>query len=305
MMRWTKTYVKKSLVSYTFLLPVFIGMAVFAAYPIIMSMVYSFTDYNGSFATRVGVFNYVAMFDFSAGGKFFDIFNSFSVTFIYVLASTVLNLVLSYVLALFLKAEVKGIRVIRLLCYLPVLIPGFVSGFVWGQIFSYNADGIGNGIINSWLTQLGLPTLTFFASAKTSLLTLIMTNLWTVGGGMIMLLAAFANISPEYYEAAKMDGAGYFKQLFYITVPMSTPILFYNLVVSIISGLQIFATMAAYGTGMEDSLYFIAIRIYRTAFTGNNDYGLACAEGYLLFLIIALLSLLMFKFNGWVHYGDD
>ena len=304
-MRWTKNYVKKSLISYVFLLPVFIGMAVFAVYPIAMSLIYSFTDFNGWFATQIGVFNYVTMFDMSPGGQFFEIFNSFAVTFIYVIGSTLLNMVLSYILALFLKKEIPGIRVIRMLCYLPVLIPGFVSGFVWGKIFAYNAEGIGNGIINSWLMRMGLPTLTFFASSQTSLITLILTNLWTIGGGMIMLLAAFANISPEYYEASKIDGAGYFKQLFYITIPMSTPILFYNVVVSIISGLQIFATMAAYGTGMEDSLYFIAIRIYRTAFTGSNNYGLACAEGYLLFLIIALLSLVMFKFNGWVHYGDE
>lgn len=296
--------IKNSLVSYSFLLPVIIGMAVFAMYPIVMSFIYSFTDYNGSFATTAGIFNYAEIFNFGLSGAGREVFNSFKITFIYVIASTALSMVVGYILALFLQRNIKGMKVIRLLCYLPVLIPGFVSGFIYRDIFAYSAMPVGNGLINTWLGKLGLGKLTFFGSAQTALASLVMTNLFGVGGGMIMLLAAFGNISPELYEAARIDGAGYMRRLFFITVPLSTPILFYNVVVSMITGLQIFGTMASYGTGIEDSLYFIGIRIYNTAFADNN-YGLACAEGYLLFMVTIALSLLLFKFSGWVHYGED
>lgn len=295
---------KDNLVSYAFLLPVIIGIGVFAFFPIIMSVSYSFSDYNGSYAQNFGIFNYQELFDISIAGSFIPVMKSFGITFTYVIVSMAIMTVLSYALALFLKKNVKGSRIIRLLCYAPCLIPGFIGGFIWRDIFSYDAMGVGNGLFNNWLTSVGLQPFPFFEDKNTTMFSLILTNLWTVGGGMIMLLAAFGNISPELYEAAEIDGAGYFKKLFKITIPLSTPIIFYNVVTSVISGLQIFATYGAYGTGAEESLYFISIRIYRMAFE-NGEYGLASATSYLLFAVIAALSAVMFKLNGWVHYGDE
>ena len=300
---------KKNLVSYSFVLPFFIGLVVFTAYPIVMSFVYALSNFNGVKITEIGLFNFTdKIFDFSEFGWGRKVFGSLGITFLYVIEGTGLSLVLGYILALFLRAEIKGMRLIRVLCYLPCLIPGIAAGFIWTDLFSADlADPSMNGLLNTWIIKSGGEPLTFFTSAKTSLATLIFTGLWGIGGGMIMWLAAFGNISPELYEAAKIDGAGYFKRLFAITVPMSTPILFYNAVTSLIGGLQVFGTYANYGTGVEDSLNFIAIRIYVTAFVDSfpGNYGLACAMAWVLFAIIALLTLVMFKTSGWIQYGED
>jgi multiple sugar transport system permease protein len=297
--------VKKNLVSYSFLLPVIIGMIVFTFYPIIMSLIYSFSNFNGVRMTRLYLNNYKNIFNFEITGYGSRVFGSLKITFIYVICNVSLSLVLSYVLALFLRRAIKGIRVIRVLCYLPCLIPGIASGIIWNDVFTCNlSDPVFTGLINTWLLKLGFNQLTFFSDASTSLATLIFTGLWGMGGGMIMWLAAFENISPDLYEAAKIDGAGYLRQVFFITVPLSTPILFYNLVTSLIGGLQVFGTYATYGTGVDDSLNFIAIRIYITAFQDKN-YGLACAMAWFLFLIIGALTLIMFKFSGWIQYGED
>ena len=303
--------IKNDLISYVFLLPFIVGALVFTAFPIVMSVLYSFSNYNGARATQMGFFNYINMFSMGRGGLFLPVMKSFGVTFIYVIASTVINLGLSYILALFLHNKIKGIKIIRVLCYLPCLIPGLASGFIWRDVLSYGVPTAGNpynglGLFNMWLTKAGLPTATFFESENTAMLSLLFTGLWGLGGGMIMWLAAFENISPEYYEAARIDGAGYMRCLLKITIPLSTPILFYNMVVSMISGLQVFGTFAAYGTGKNESLYFIAIRIYITAFSGSvHNHGLACAMSWVLFLIIGMLTLVMFKTGNWVQYGDD
>ena len=302
--RWRS--LKKNLVSYSFLLPVIIGILVFTLYPIVMSFLYSISNFNGVKITKLGLFNYKDIFDFSQFGWGNKVFHSLKITFSYAIASIVLSLSLSYILALFLNREIPGIRVIRVLFYMPCLIPGIAAGLIWRDAFAANlADPSLNGIFNTWIIQLGGQPLGFFSEAASSLPTLIATGLWGIGGGMIMWLASFENISPELYEASKIDGAGYFRRLFSITVPMSTPILFYNAVTSLIGGLQVFGTYATYKTGVEDSLNFMAVRIYYTAFDGSNEYGLACAMAWLLFVIIGLLTLVMFKTGNWVQYGED
>lgn len=302
--RYSKRMLKTSLQCWVFLIPVTVGMVIFAALPILLSLFFSFTNYNGAYVSQLGVFNFTRLFNLSGivGSTFL---NSMRVTFVYVLCNMAFSTVLGYALALFLQRKMRGMGVLRLLFYLPCLIPGFASGFIYTAMFRYSvAEGGSTGLFNTWLMNMGLPQLTFFAEKSTAIPTLIATSIFTLGGGMIMLLAAFANISPTLYEAAKLDGAGYFKQLFHITIPLSTPIVFYNLVTSLIAGLQTFGTYAAYGTGPEEEFNFMAVEIYRMAFKRYN-YGLACAEAYLLFVIIGLLSVILFKFSGWVHYGDD
>ena len=303
-----KRYAKDSIAAYIFLLPVIVGTLLFTAYPIVMSLFYSFTDLRAGLPSRMTFENYVNLF--SVGDISHEFFRSLGITMLYVVSSTVINIVLSYALALFLKKNIKGIRVIRLLCYLPVLIPGIAGGLIWRDIFAYDADGFARnmGVINSVLTNFGLKPLTFFNSASTAMPTLLLTGLWGIGGGMIMWLAALGNIPDDLYESAELDGAGYFRKLFSITIPLTTSMLFYNLVTSLISGLQIFNTYATYGLGEGESLYFVGIQIYIKAFPrdlGIPEQGLACAMSWILFIIIGALSLVMFKTNNWVKYNDD
>ena len=131
-------------------------------------------------------------------------------------------------------------------------------------------------------------------------------NIWTIGASMILWLSALKNIPQGLYEAAKIDGAGVLTRVLKITIPMSTPMIFYNLITSIIGALQTNATMVYAsngGRGEGDSLYFIAVKIYNEFATGY--YGYASAVAWVLFVVIAILTFITFKTGKWVYTGDD
>ena len=157
---------KKNLVSYSFLLPVIIGILVFTLYPICMSFLYALSNFNGTKITQMGLFNFQKIFTFGVTGWGDRVFGSLGITFVYVVCNLTLSLVLSYVLALFLQRAIAGMRIIRVLCYLPCLIPGIAAGFIWTDAFAANlADPTMNGLFNTWLMKLGMEPLTFFTDA--------------------------------------------------------------------------------------------------------------------------------------------
>ena len=295
-----KKWIKKDYACYLFLLPAFIGFFVFSVYPMVASLLYAFTDFNGTKITQIGTMNFEKIFSSDIIDGWSEVGKSFGLSILYSVISIPMNLVLSYILALFLYKEIKGIRFFRLLYYLPVVIPGIAMGLLWMDVFSSESTGIMNQIF----AFLGIPKSNFFQSADTSLATYILTGLWVIGGNMIMWLAALNNIPPSVTEAAKIDGAGYFHRLFVIVIPLCTPILFYNLINGIIATLQTFDSYAMVGAGVDNSLYFIAVRIYVTGFK-HMKMGLACAEAWLLFLMVAACALIMFRFSKWVFYSDD
>lgn len=290
---------KKNYISYIFLMPAILGFFIFTIYPVSASFFYSFTDYNGMFATKFGLFNFADIFDSSISGRWAEISKSFGITFLWSVVSVPFGMILSFSLSLFVFKEVKGIKIIRLLYYLPCIIPGIAISLLWADMFSEN------GLINTWLVSIGLHANTFFDGENTAFLTLLLTQVWLIGGGMIMWLAALNNIPNTLFESAKIDGAGYFRTLFKITIPMCTPIIFFNLVNAIIVSLQIFDSYAMVGVGPKESLKFINIYIYTIAFVGSGTQkGFACAVAWLLFLVIAIITVFTFKTNKWVYYGD-
>ena len=134
----------------------------------------------------------------------------------------------------------------------------------------------------------------------------IFMGLWGIGGGMILWLSAFKNIPNGVYEAADIDGASVFTKVFKITIPMSTSMIFYNLIMGLIGALQVNSTLIYAprdGRGYENSVYFVGVKIYREAFVRDN-LGYASAIAWVLFLVIAILTLVCFKTNKWVYYGD-
>lgn len=293
-------WIKRDYACYLFLIPAFIGFFVFSVYPLIASLLYSFTDFNGVRITMIGTFNYETIFSADPIHGLKQVGASFGLTFLYSVISIPMNLVLSYILALFLWRNLPGIRFFRLLYYLPVLVPGIAMGLLWVDVF----DPGPNGIMNQIFSVLGLGQSRFLQSADTALPTYISTGLWVIGGGMLMWIAALNNVPPATIEAAKIDGAGYFRRLFVIIIPFCTPILFYNLINGIIGCLQTFDSYAMVGAGVDNSLYFIAVRIYITGFE-THQMGLACAEAWLLFLVVAACTVIMFRFSRWVFYADD
>jgi len=243
--------------NWLFLLPAIIGLGVFTLYPILMSLVYSFSNFNGFVITRINVYNYVEIFDFTEFGFGKEVWASFKVTAIYAVLGIPLSMVFSFILALALHKNIPGIKALRLLFYLPVLIPSIVSGQIWIDLLGFPP----NGLINQTLMNMGIRPGYFFSHQSSSLASLLTISQWGIGGGMIVWLAALSGIQPSLYEAADIDGAGYFTKLMKITIPMCTPMIFYNLVSAIIGSLQVFDTYSYLGTGVDNELNFIAIRI--------------------------------------------
>ncbi len=293
-----KSSIRKEFSNWLFLSPFIVGFCLLVLYPCAMSLIYSFTDFNGVFMTGFGLFNYASLFDFSQYGIGKEVFRSLGLTVIYTVVSIPINVLLSFILSLLLRKAIPGIKVLRLLFYLPVLIPGIVFGQIWLDMLAYPT-----GLINQWLAAVGLPKGTFLSSAKTQLGTLIGLSQWTMGGSMIIWLAALSNISPTIYEAAEIDGAKFFTKLFKITIPLCTPMIFFNIISLVIMCLQTFDSYAYLNRGIGEATYFIAIRIYYTAFE-QQQYGFACSIAWLLFVIIAALTAIMFKTSKWVYYGD-
>ena len=279
--------------------PVIIGVLVFTYYPAVQSLYYSFTDYD-LFTQRNFIWfeNYEMIFTLDP-----DTWKVITNTLIYAGVSVPLNLVLGFLLAQAANFKIKGITVYRTLFYLPVIIPTVASGLLFMDMFQVGPSGI----LNNILETIGLPKLTWFSSAKTSLASFIFMNVWNVGGGMIIWLSCFKQIPVALYEAAELDGANAWNKLVHITVPMSTPIIFYNLITGIIGSLQVSSSLivgGSYGKGIENSLYFMAVKIYNEAFR-SMSMGYASAFAWVLFLFIALLTVIIFKRSKWVFYGGE
>jgi multiple sugar transport system permease protein len=233
-----------------------------------------------------------------------DLWQAMKVTGVYTAISVPLSLVLSFSLALLLNRKIKGVGVFRVLIYLPVIIPVTAGGILWRNFT--DAD---YGMANKFLTSLGAKPFPFFTEAKTSMPSLIFIGLWGLGGGMILWLSALKNVPETYYEAAKIDGANAFVRLFKITVPMCTPMIFYNLVMSVIGSLQTFGsvyTLTGGSPGKNNALLFYLMKVYNDAFNiMGATMGYAAAMSWLLFLVIAALTFIVFKTSKWVFYGED
>ena len=290
-----KANVRENVSGYLFILPVILGLLVFTLTPFLLSFYYSFTDFdNLNPPNWVGLANFARMF---GDEKFW---NSVKVTSIYAVVTVVLSLSLSFLLALVLNLRYRGMKVFRVLLYTPVIIPGIAAAAIWGDMF--NSTYV--GIVNRFLSVFGIEPFPFFTSSKTALFSMIILSLWGLGGNMLIWIAGFNGISPSLYEAAELDGAGRVRKLVSITLPMMTPVIFYNLVMGIITALQAFGP--AYlltGGGPLDSTNFLALNIYNTAI-GRLEMGYASAQAWFLFVVIIGLTIVVFATSGWVYYGD-
>ena len=284
---------------YLFISPVMLGILIFTVIPLLYSIYYSFTDYSILNPTKfVGFDNYTAPFTIYKD----DFYRSIRVTLLNALFSIPISMVLVYLLSLLLNSKIRFIKFFQKLYYIPVLIPTVVSGLVWRNVIDVKF-GLGNRI----LTALGFEKNQFFNDPRTALPTLIFLGLFGLGGGVILYLANFKNIPVSLYESAELDGAGSVRKALHITFPMSTPIIFYNLILSIIGSLQVFANVFVItgGTGgAENSLMFYVFHIYVRAFL-DFKFGLACALSWILFIVIAILTFVVFKTSRWVFYGED
>lgn len=282
---------------FLFLLPWILGLSVFTIGPMIASGYLAFTDYNLlQPPSWVGLDNFREM----AGDE--RLWNSFRVTVVYVFTSVPLQLALALGVALLLDRGMRGLTFYRSVFYLPSLMGGSVAiAILWRQVFGKE------GIINGFLALFGVDAPGWIAHPDYALGTLVILHVWTFGSPMVIFLAGLRQIPDMYYEAAKVDGAGTLRRFRSITLPLLTPIIFFNLVLQVIFAFQSFtqAYIVSGGTGgPSDSTMFFTLFLYKEAFT-DLDMGYASAMAWFLLLVIAALTAFNFWLSKfWVFYDD-
>ncbi|WP_433428026.1 carbohydrate ABC transporter permease [Nonomuraea sp. CA-141351] len=293
----SKRFDKADRIGYLFLTPWFIGMAVFTVGPILASLYLSFTEYTLLKPPEwLGPANYAEMLEDPRLHK------SLLVTFIYVFVSVPVQLALALALALVLNRGVRGLSFYRSIYYLPSLLAGSVSiAILWRQIFGKD------GLVNQLLSMAGVEGVSWVAHPDFALGTLVVLNAWTFGAPMVIFLAGLRQIPVSYYEAAQVDGAGTVSRFFRITLPLLTPIIFFNLVLQMIGAFQSFTQAFVISGGQggpSDSTLLYTLYLYQRGF-GSFDMGYASAMAWFLLAVIAALTGLNFLFaKRWVFYGS-
>lgn len=279
-----------------FISPWLIGFLVFTLYPFLMSFYYSFTLYDAiSEPVWVGVQNYQELVRDPLIWK--SLFN----TIYFVVVSVPLSIVLGLGLALLLNMKLRGMGIYRTLLYLPTVVPFVAASLLWLWLLDPQF-----GVINYALSNLGINPPGWLVDPAWSKPALIFMGLWGVGGSMILYLAALQDVPKELYESAEIDGAGWIRRTFNITLPMISPVILYTVIMGLIGAFQYF-TQAYIVTsgGPDDSTLFYSLYLYNNAFIYFH-MGFASAMAWVLFLIILAATLLVFRSSAKaIYYGGE
>ncbi|MBS5603583.1 sugar ABC transporter permease [Clostridium sp. AF18-27] len=287
----------KRYVGLLYIAPWLLGFLIFQLYPFIASFCYSFTDYTLLNQPQfVGLKNYLTLFTTDK-----QFLSTMKITGFYALLSVPLKLAFALFIAILLNAKIKGIGIYRSLYYLPSILGGSVAvSVLWRVIF------MKDGMINHFIGLLGLGPVNWLTDAKLALITLSLLQVWQFGSAMVIFLAALKGIPAELYEAASIDGSGKWNQFLHITLPQISSVVFFNLIMQSIQALQNFTSaFVITGGGPMKRTYIIGMKLYDDAFRFYK-VGYACAESWILFLVILALTLLVFKSSdAWVYYADE
>ncbi|MDO1584941.1 carbohydrate ABC transporter permease [Rhizobium oryzicola] len=280
-----------------YLSPYIIGLLVFTALPFLASFYLSFTDYNlMSTPTFVGIANYAKLLTADRTFK-----KSLSITLFYVFTTVPLKLAFALFIAVILNYKLKFINFFRTAFYVPSILGGSIAiAVMWRYLF---ADV---GIVNMALQGIGFEPVNWFGDPTNALFTITLLRLWQFGSAMVIFLAALQSIDKSLYEAASIDGAGKFATFWHITMPLITPVIFFNLIMQMVQAFQEFnGPYIITQGGPLKSTYLLPLYIYEAAFK-RFDMGYASAIAWVLFAIIMVLTLIAFwSSRHWVYYAGD
>lgn len=289
-------YRKQESYFYGFISLWMIGFFVFILGPMLYSLYASFTDWNGITAPEFsGITNYLRIFlEDDLMGK--SIVN----TLVFTLVSVPLNLMIGLVLATLLNKRHFGSHFFRALFYMPSVVAGVAIYIAWTYLMSTNT-----GIFNLWLSKLGIEAVGWLSDPHWAMTSIILVNATSCGGQMLIILAGLQDIPKDYYESAMLDGAGKIRCFFKITLPLLTPVVFFNVIMSIIAGLQVFTQpwILTQG-GPLNSTYVYGIHLYNNAFR-YYKFGYSCALAWLLLVVVLGVTGLVFgSAKRWVFYRE-
>lgn len=280
---------------YLFILPVVLGLIFFVFGPMFVSLYFSFTEYSVlQSPVFIGLRNYQDMFSRPQ----LRVLQSLWITIVFALTSVPLTMAAALGAAVLLNQKLHGMRIFRTMLYIPTIVPAVATVFVWGWLL--NPD---KGLINASLQWLGLPKYAWLSEPNTALPTLILLSLWGIGGTMVIFLAGLQGVPEALYEAGRLDGANAVRLFWHITLPQITPTIFFVLITGLIGTFQYFvpAFILTKG-GPLFATYFYNLNLYEKAFRWQF-MGLASAMAWLMFAIILVLTLILFRSSdAWVYY---
>ncbi len=273
------------------------GFVCFTLGPMIASLVLSFTEWDLLSPPQfVGLANYHRMFVDDP-----LVLHSLRVTLNYCVGAVPLHLILGFSLAMLLNTGVKGLPVFRTVYYLPAVLSGVAVAMLWRWIFSPEY-----GLLNGFLAAVGVEGPNWLLDERWVIPAFVIMSLWGVGGSMVIYLAGLQGIPTALYEAAMMDGANALERTLHITLPMMSPVIFFQLVMGIINAMKVFtsAFIMTNGGPANASLFYM-LYLYRQSFQ-YFKMGYASAMAWLFFIIVVLLTLLVFRSSStWVYYEGE
>lgn len=280
-----------------FALPAILGFLIFTLGPMAASAFFSLTEYNGvGTPVWVGLENYRVLLITDPVFK-----KSLLVTLQYILMSVPLNITVSFLIAFLLSQDIRCRGFFRAAYYVPTVVPLVATSIIWKWLLDPNS-----GILNYLLRMVGLPVSRFLFDERTVLPSMALIGVWQTGATMLIFLAGFMGIPRQLYEAVEVDGGKAWHKFKSITVPMMTPSIFFNLVIGLINGFQVF-TQAYIITsgGPNNKSNFVILQLFKEAFTYGR-MGRACAIAWVIFLIVVVLTIINFKISDkWVYYESE
>ncbi len=291
----------KRFIIFIFLLPSLAGLIVFSIIPIIYSFLISFTDWNGlnrwsiaeGIPQFIGIQNYI---DILKGEEFWKVLGN---TFTFIVLYIPLIIMMSILAAVLLNQKRRGVGIFRVVYFIPVLTSWVAASLIWKWLLSKDY-----GPINQFLSFIGIEGPAWLQDPFWAMPGIVIASVWKdLGYFSLILLGGLQGINPVYYEAAQIDGANAFRKLMHITIPLLTPILFFVMIISIVSSFQLFPqVMIMTDAGPYGSTQVMVERIYRYSF---NYYkmGYASSFSWILFVIIFVFTLVQLRLQKkWVHY---
>jgi multiple sugar transport system permease protein len=274
--------------------PAVLGFLLWQLGPIIGSLFIAFTDWGiAGNPEWIGLQNFKQIF---TSDELFR--KSIGVTLYYSFASVPLRILVAFLLAVLLNQKIRGLPIFRTIFYLPAIVPAIASSVLW--IWLFNPDF---GLLNSVLRPLGFPKIQWIYSSSSVMPSFILMSLWDIGPMMIIFLAGLQGVPRQLYEAVEIDGGNAWHRLRHITIPMITPTILFNLILSIIGAMQMFVQpyVMTEGGPNNNSLMYV-LYLYQKAFE-QSQMGYASALAWILFIIIAVMSFLVLRTSSsWVYY---
>ncbi len=290
--QWTK----RNKIGFMYVCIWIFGFLLFQMYPFISSLIYSFTDYDiFDKPAFIGLDNYIKLFT-----KDKEFWNSLTVTLKYTFITVPGKVILALIIAMILNRELKGINFMRTVYYIPSLLSGSVAvAILWKVLF------MNDGFINSLLGVVHIPPVKWMGNPSMAVITICMLEIWQFGSSMVLFLSALKQVPRELYEAARIDGATKIRIFFKITLPMITSIAFFNIIMQLITALQNFTSaFVVTNGGPNKATYVLGMKLYTDAFK-YFKMGYACATSWILFIIIMIMTLILFVTSKkWVYYDN-